>query len=456
MAPVAGGDRDMSGDRPEAPDTDPETDPGVTADTQAEPSDRGDLSPREIDRMFDLLEQSVEAESLTLQERDRLLSILERAADSTAGADPETFGELLSILEEFILDPEDLGQIEIDSVLGILEEAISGATLADEEALTDVFDVIEAGLRDPTTVQPKDMERFQTGIQRAFTGIADNDQALGGLFELPFADMESDPQEGTETVRIARLATAMTQRVSGYSIDSGLRTGTRMAYAAANAESPAELLTSARAIALDELRRAGIDIGEDQETWLSAQEADAVTPRPLTRESLQERGARLISESEKVGRDESLHPSYATLLDQLSTDEARILRLLATEGSQAVIDIYDKQYIPPRMHLVARDLTMLGRDAGCRIPDRVPMYIQNLTRLGIVRISEEPVDDLERYEILEAQSHVDLALDRADRARTDYKRVELSDFGTQFCGTCFPFEVVAESAGIDLRRDVGQ
>lgn len=455
MAPVVGGDRNMSDDRPETSESDPETSPGVPTEDQAQPPEGGDLSPREIDRMFDLLEQSVEAESLTIQERDRLLSILENAADSTAGADPETFGELLSILEEFILDPDALGQIDLDHFLGIFEEAISGATLANDEALTDAFDVIETGLRDPTSVQPKDMERFQTSIQRAFTGTTGGTEGLGGLLDLPFADMESDPQDATETFRIARLATAMTQRVSGYSIDSGLRTGTRMAYAAANAGSPAELLTSARAIALDELRRAGIDIGEEQEAWLSAHEAEAVNPRPLTRDSLQERGARLISQSEEVGRDESLHPSYSTLLDQLSTDEARILRLLATDGAQAVIDVYDKQYLPPKMRPVARNLTMLGRDAGCRIPDRVPMYVQNLTRLGIARISEEPIDDLERYEILEAQSHVDLALSRARRPRTDYKRIELSDFGAEFCRICFPFESMVEPAGIALRRDVG-
>lgn len=446
----------MSEDLPDAHDGDREGSSTPPPEEQAEPREGGDLPPREIDRLFDLLEESVESEALTTRERDRLLSILENAADSTAGADPETFGELLSIFEEFLLDPESLGQVDIDNLLGIFEEAISDATVANDEALTDIFDVIEDGLRDPSSVDPKDMERFQTGIQRALTDVANGEEGIGSLFTLPFEAMDGDSEGAAENFRIARLATAMTQRVGGYSVDSGLRTGTRMAYAAAYAGSPAELLTSARAIALDELRRAGIDIGEDQKAWLATHEEESISPRPLTREALEKRGARLIEQSAEVGRDESLHPSYSRLLEQLSTDEARILRLLATEGPQPVVDIYDKQYLPPKRTLVVRDLTMLGRDAGCRSPGRVPMYVQNLARLGIVRLSQEPVDDLERYEVLEAQSHVDLALDRATRPRTDYGRIELSAFGIDFCRICFPFEVTSDPVGVELRHEMGE
>jgi hypothetical protein len=413
----------------------------------------GDLPPGEIDRMFDLLEEAIEADALTGEQVDRLLAILQQAVDGAASSDPETLAELLSMLEQFLLDPETRGDMDVDGVLGLFEESLSGMTATDREALDDVFDVVAEGLRDPTAVDPEDVDRFQSGIQRALLDVADPARGLDALFsqsrdeELP--DGQLDP------FRLAQLAAAVTQRASGNSVESGIRVGTRLAYAAANAESPAELLTTTRAITLDELQRAGIDIGESQSEWLESHDEEAVEPRPLTRDALEDRGATLISQSAEVGRDESIHPAFGQILEQLSTDEARILRVLAVEGPQGVVDIYDRQYIPPKKWRVARNLTMLGRDAGCRIQRRTPVYIQNLQRLGIVEVSEEPIDDLKRYEIIEAQSHIERARDRAKRSRTEYKRVQLTDLGVEFCELCFPFEVNFDGEGLALRENTG-
>jgi hypothetical protein len=411
----------------------------------------GDLPPSEIDRMFDLLEEAIEAETLTDDQVDRLLAILRAATDGATGSDPETLAELLSVLERFLLDPESRDDVDIDSFLGLFEDAVVSPT--DQGALTELLEVVDQGLQDPTGVEPEDVDRFQSGVQRLLSEIADPAGGLGALLSQP--EQTGDAPGGVDPFRLVRFAAVVTQRASGNSVESGLRVGTRLAYAAANAESPAELLTTTRAITLDELRRAGIDIGESQSRWLDTHREKAVEDRPLTRDALAERGARLISQSAEVGRDESVHPAFGSIIRQLSTDEVRILRVLAVDGPQGVVDIYDRQYLPPKKWRVARNLTMLGRDAGCRTQRRTPVYVRNLRRLGVVEISEDPIDELKRYEVIEAQSHVEQARTRAKRPRTEYKRLQLTDLGVEFCELCFPFEVTVTGEGLQVRENAG-
>jgi hypothetical protein len=108
----------------------------------------GELPPSEIDRMFDLLEEAIEAEALSADQVDRLLGILQDAVDGTAGSDPETLAELLSMLERFLLDPETCGDVDVDGMLGLLEESLSA--VADSDALAELLDTIEEGVRDPS------------------------------------------------------------------------------------------------------------------------------------------------------------------------------------------------------------------------------------------------------------------------------------------------------------------
>lgn len=411
----------------------------------------GELPPSEIDRMFDLLEEAIEAEALSADQVDRLLGILQDAVDGTAGSDPETLAELLSMLERFLLDPETCGDVDVDGMLGLLEESLSA--VADSDALAELLDTIEEGVRDPSAVDPADVDRFQSGVQQMFVQMAEPAGGTGALLSGPRSEETTDGQ--LDPFRLTRLAASMTQRASGNSVESGIRVATRLAYAATHVESPAKLLTATRAITLDELQRAGIDIGEGQSEWLETHQEDAVRPRPLTRDALQERGALLVSQSAEVGRDESVHPAFGSILEELSTDEVRILRVLAVDGPQGVVDIYDRQYLPPKRWRVARNLTMLGRDAGCRTQRRTPTYVRNIRRLGVAEVSEDPVDELKRYEIIEAQSHVEQARTRAKRPRTAYKRIQLTDLGVELCEVCFPFEVTVEGEGLAVRDSSG-
>ncbi len=408
------------------------------------------VPPQEVDRVFELMEEAIIEDALEGPQLDRLLSVLDRSITSSSETNPETLSELLTILEDAVIQPDDLDELDVNGVLSVLDEALTETTAVNDESLNETFDVFESAIRDPTNIQPEDVERFRTGIETAIADVTEPaSQSIESLLPFPgLAETDSAdtdlPEDVPDMVRIARVAAGITQRATDYSIESGLRTGTRMAYAVTNAESPAELLTETRVIALDELQRAGIDIGEEQADWLAAHDEDVVSDRPMTMEALAKRGERLLAESAEIGRDESLHPAFASIIDELAPDEARILRLFATDGIQPTIDIRDRELVPFKSRLVADHLSMIGSDAGCRYDDRTPMYLQNLERLGLIAFSDDPVDDLKRYQVLEAQPHVGAAKDAAKRPKTVYGSVHLTDFGVEFFKTCFPTSVAVD------------
>jgi hypothetical protein len=89
--------------------------------------------------------------------------------------------------------------------------------------------------------------------------------------------------------------------------------------------------------------------------------------------------------------------------------------------------------------LVAPGLSMIGAQAGCRYGDRVPAYLNNLFRLGLIWFSRESLDDPLRYQVLEAQPDVIEAMRRAGRgARTVRRSIHLTPFGEDFCQVCLP------------------
>lgn len=389
----------------------------------------GGLDPAALDQVFQLLETALDADRLTEDQFDRLVTLLRVAVD--AASDPAFLAEVLSVLDQLLGSD---GVTDPDRLLAVLEAGL-------EDGEGPELDVIGEWLRDPAAVDEAELDRFGSTVGQAIS-------------EFPTVDPPETGREldGVDPFQVAALVAAVTRRAAGNSVETGLRAGARLAHTAARAESAAELFTAARAVALDELRRAGVDIGDRRSAWLA--EHEGVDRRPATRETLERRGARLVAQSAEVGRDESVHPAFEGLLDQLSADEARILRLLAG-GPRAVIDIYDRQYLPPKRWRVARNLTSLGRDAGCRSPDRTPVYVGNLRRLGVAEIVPEPVADLERYEVLEAQSHVETARTRAKRPRSEYKRCQLTDLGVEFCELCFPFEVSVDGEGTAVREGAG-
>ena len=83
---------------------------------------------------------------------------------------------------------------------------------------------------------------------------------------------------------------------------------------------------------------------------------------------------------------------------------------------------------------------MIGAEAGVRHNDRIHRYLDNLSRLGLIWFSREQLEDMQLYQVLEAQPDVTEALEKAGRATTVRRSIHLTPFGRDFCEICLPLE----------------
>ncbi len=102
---------------------------------------------------------------------------------------------------------------------------------------------------------------------------------------------------------------------------------------------------------------------------------------------LQEMWARLLASS--VKSDEFQHPTFIEALRQLTSDEAKIVKLMSRGRNFPVVSV-DKRHTVERhgekkqvTSWVLRHFSLLPYDAGCERPDLGPVYLENICRLGI-------------------------------------------------------------------------
>jgi hypothetical protein len=237
---------------------------------------------------------------------------------------------------------------------------------------------------------------------------------------------------------LARLAAGAWLRTAEWTVTSSLRAGRSVLRAAVSGAPASELLEEAGAGLREQARRL-LGVTDIERRVAAGNGRPAALDGAAT---LRERGAALLERSADVEADDGPHPSYERILAQLAPDEARILRLLATEGPQAAVDIRTWWPLDAGSSLVARGLSMIGAHAGCRHPERLPAYLDNLHRLGLVWFSREPLGDVAAYQVLEAQPEVVAAMRRCGaRTRTVRRSVRLTPFGLDFCATCLPIEL---------------
>jgi hypothetical protein len=150
--------------------------------------------------------------------------------------------------------------------------------------------------------------------------------------------------------------------------------------------------------------------------------------------TLATRGEELLYRSRDVHYEEDAHPAYERLLDSLAPDEARILRMMLLHGPQPAVDIRTGGPLGLiSSRLVAPGLNMIGARAGLRYVDRVPSYLTNLNRLGLIWFSRETLRDPMRYQVLEAQPDVLEAIHSVRAAKIIRRSIHLTPFGEGFC-----------------------
>jgi hypothetical protein len=240
---------------------------------------------------------------------------------------------------------------------------------------------------------------------------------------------------------LARIAAAIGRRAAADAAGAYVNGASRMVRAASRGESAAQILEEGR----DELRsylRDWLGVGDGaarQALPTSMDGSGGEEDRDASVTALRRRGEELLRRSADIGEDTESHPAYMRILDALAPDEARILRFLAAGGPQPSVDI--RAGVPFASQLVAQGCTMIAEEAGCRHRARLHAYLDNLHRLGLVWFSREPLRDVGRYQVLEAQPEVTDALERVGRTgRTVRRSIVLTPFGEDFCAVCLPLE----------------
>jgi hypothetical protein len=259
---------------------------------------------------------------------------------------------------------------------------------------------------------------------------------------------ERDQEAGLDAVPgLARLGAGAWLRTAQWYAETSLRVGARLARAAASREAAAELVDDTQAEVRKQARRVlGV---VDTEGRVADAMSELFADSPWLRRSsqgapeltLRDRGQRLLEASANVHYRQGTHPAYERILADLAPDEARILRLMATQGPQPAVDVRAGFAFVPGSRLVKQGSTMIGAEAGLRFVDQVPAYLNNLNRLGLVWFSREAVRDRERYQVIEVQPEILEALREAGRFSHIVRRsIHLTPLGEDFCAETLPLD----------------
>ena len=248
---------------------------------------------------------------------------------------------------------------------------------------------------------------------------------------------------------LAKVVAVSSFRIGAWAAASTVSAGRRTIDVALHPEHAAELAEDLRSAASSITRAL---VGEQMEDRVRhaaaanpvvrvvAEAVDTVAPTAHVVEPappvnpLHEAGRELLRRSRDVWSDDRGHPAYARIIEELAPDEARILLLLLRRGPQASVDVRTGGVIGSvSSSLVQANLNMIGPLAGCRYVDRVPSYLHNLERLGLVWFSSETLRDPQEYQVLEAQPDVLEAMESVRRAKVVRRSIHLTPFGEDFC-----------------------
>jgi len=238
---------------------------------------------------------------------------------------------------------------------------------------------------------------------------------------------------------LARIAASTWLNAAQWSLLTSARTSQRLLAATRDPSIAHELAAElgvtvgtvtdvARAVA------GGVPLPEALASAVEVEAEHAVSRDDDPSSSLRERGADLLARSRDVWQEDAEHPAYARILGDLAPDEARVLMLLLRSGPQPSVDIRTGGPVGRvRSALIAPGLTMIGARAGCRYVERVPAYLNNLHRLGLVWFSREQLTDPMEYQVLEAQPDVLEALHAQRFTKVVRRSIHLTPFGDDFC-----------------------
>lgn len=162
------------------------------------------------------------------------------------------------------------------------------------------------------------------------------------------------------------------------------------------------------------------------------------------KEDLRELYANLLANAINIDTAKSAHPGFVDIIRNLTSDEARVLRFLASRRVYPIITTKAILKDNKGENALLENVSMLGTDAGCENPAFAPKYIDNLIRLGLLVIP--PLEHLVGPDIYDAISNhpqvqkqkeqIEQQTEAYSGFQIDQKYVKLTAFGLMFAQAC--------------------
>ncbi len=161
---------------------------------------------------------------------------------------------------------------------------------------------------------------------------------------------------------------------------------------------------------------------------------------------LKEMFANLLANSMDQKTKHEAHPAFVEVLKNLNGEEAKILLYIAAEANPSyTFPAIDQAALFKSSggSTVIHPLTsIIASEAGCQFPEMVVTYINNLTRLGILVISDHALvkagmyDEIEKSALfIRNQKHIESMqqhLDQPVSYKSTKKNISLTNFGVNF------------------------
>jgi hypothetical protein len=159
-------------------------------------------------------------------------------------------------------------------------------------------------------------------------------------------------------------------------------------------------------------------------------------------EELKELYANLLASSMDSATTRDAHPSFVEIIKQLSSDEARLLTALISIEQVPAVTIRNNREDDTGGRDQLRNFTVLGENTGVQDYYRIPNYLDNLCRLGLIEIpvhyvliGEDTYKHLDEHPVVkEIASSIDQIEGR--KSELVHKTIIVTGLGRQFINTC--------------------
>ena len=157
--------------------------------------------------------------------------------------------------------------------------------------------------------------------------------------------------------------------------------------------------------------------------------------------SLPERLQALLEMSGEQSAEEAEQALHGLIMSQLLPDEARIIAALSDGSAFPMVNIGTGPRMGPLTQVEFQNLSTIGKTALVKLRDQVPLYLEHLQGLRLLKFGEELADQEMNYQLLETEPAVrdwqtSLAQSWSKAVRVQRRSLKLSSFGRRFWQAC--------------------